>query len=352
MVLQKGVASMFRKRLLFTLILAATCLFSASLFGCGAVGNGSNGNGVNFPNGNGSTSEYTPMPLPTDDREPPNSAEVKPVIELPEIMIPIAAGIAVEENDQAIIDFSNKQDGYIMAKYLEDVDVNIRLLITVPDGIQYTYSLIPGRDFEAFPLSGGDGSYEIGVYKQVEGTRYAMVLSLTIDVELINEFAPFLRPNQFVNFNRSSDAVRKAAELTYGLDQDDVMEKVKAIYQFVITNIEYDIELAETVRTGYIPNIDEVLRRGKGICFDYAALMAAMLRSQGIPTKLVIGYTGDLYHAWISVYSAEEGWIDGIIFFDGNDWQLVDPTVAANIASTSLADFIGDGTHYTAKFFH
>ena len=35
-----------------------------------------------------------------------------------------------------------------------------------------------------------------------------------------------------------------------------------------------------------------------------------MLRSQRIPAKLEIGYSGDIYHAWISVYIKDIGWID------------------------------------------
>jgi len=315
------------------------------LAGCGVINGDRDNNGGTHSNGNNTESR--------EEKAQSQTAETKPIVELPEINLPIASGIDVEKNDQAIVDFSNMQDGYIMAKYLENSDMNIRLLITVPDGIQYTYSLIPGRDFEAFPLSGGDGVYEIGIFKQAEGTRYSMVLSKTIDVVLVDEFAPFLRPNQFVNFNQYSEAVIKAAELTRGLGEDAFVERVEAIYSFVISNIEYDVELAETVQTGYVPDIDEVLRLGKGICFDYAALMAAMLRSQGIPTKLVIGYTGELYHAWISVYSEESGWMDNIIFFDGQDWQLMDPTVGASVSSSSsLLDYIGDGTNYVAKFFY
>ena len=44
-----------------------------------------------------------------------------------------------------------------------------------------------------------------------------------------------------------------------------------------------------------------------------APLMAAMLRSQGIPTRLEIGYSKDAYHAWVSVYIEDIGWIDSII---------------------------------------
>ena len=337
---------MSQKRLFSAIMLTIVwLLFVVLLSGCGATDENAHG----ATNG---AIEQNSESHQTEEATPSQPAEEISAVELPEIDIPTAPGTAVAGNDQAVVDFSNMQDGYIMAKYIEDTDMQIRMLITVPDGITYTYTLIPGRDFEVFPLSGGDGTYEIGVYKQAEDGRYSTVLTTTIDVELVDEFAPFLRPNQFVNFDRYSDVVRKAAELTYGLEADDFMGRVEAIYQFVVSNIEYDIELAETVQTGYIPDVDEVLRRGKGICFDYAALMTAMLRSQGVPTKLVIGYTGELYHAWISVYSAESGWIDGAIFFDGHDWQLVDPTVAASVSSTSLMDFIGDGTNYTAKFFH
>lgn len=55
--------------------------------------------------------------------------------------------------------------------------------------------------------------------------------------------------------------------------------------------------------------------------------MTAMLRSQDIPTKLVVGYTGNLYHAWINVYLEGQGWVDNIIYFDGTSWKLMDPTL-------------------------
>ena len=50
-----------------------------------------------------------------------------------------------------------------------------------------------------------------------------------------------------------------------------------------------------------------LLEKKSGICFDYAALMTGMLRSQGVPCKLVVGYAGTVYHAWISVWTAEHG---------------------------------------------
>lgn len=168
---------------------------------------------------------------------------------------------------------------------------------------------------------------------------------------LKDELVPFLRPNQYVNYTEDSQAVALAAELTAGMT--DNLEKVKTIYDYVVQNISYDRLLAAKVQSGYLPDIDQVLAKKKGICFDYAALMSAMLRSQEVPTKLVVGYTGSVYHAWINVYSEEEGWIDAAIYFDGQEWKLMDPTFASsNNSSQAIMKYIGNGANYQAKYLY
>jgi len=269
---------------------------------------------------------------------------------IPAIPVATAPGLLVEENNKAAIDFSNKTDGYVMVKFHGKSNREIRALITSPDETEYTFRLTPGGDFEVFPLSGGDGEYTIRVFEQVDGTKYALVVMTTIDVALSDEFAPFLRPNQYVNFSRESEVVRKAAQLTS--DADGLMDTIGAIFNFVISNIDYDYDLAATVQSGYLPDLDHVLARGMGICFDYAAVMTAMLRSQGIPTMLVIGFADEAYHAWISVYSEETGWIDELIFFDGFNWRFLDPTFSATGDATDVAEYIGSGAHYHAKLLY
>ena len=269
--------------------------------------------------------------------------------------IPEASGLLVEKNQNAEVDFSNTADGYVMVRFIRPTEMNLRVQITGPSGVVYTYFLNQRGDFEVFPLSDGDGAYTVGVFEQIEGNKFATAIKVEIDVALTDEFAPFLRPNQYINFNRESAIVRKAAELVGGVS--GFFEKVNAIYTFVINNITYDIAFAEAVlaggHIGYISDIDDVLARGKGICLDYAALMTGMLRSQGIPTKLVVGYAGDVYHAWISVFSAETGWVNNIITFDGNDWNLMDPTFASSgNQSAEVMQFIGDGANYRAMFFY
>ncbi len=102
-----------------------------------------------------------------------------------------------------------------------------------------------------------------------------------------------------------------------------------------------------------VHDIVKINDTGKGICLDYASLMTALLRSQGVPAKLVVGYAGSAYHAWISVYLAETGWLDGVIFFDGNSWKRMDPTFASSgNRSEEIMRFIENNSNYTIKYLY
>ena len=106
------------------------------------------------------------------------------------------------------------------------------------------------------------------------------------------------------------------------------------------------------MQSGYLPDVDDVLASQTGICFDYAAVMASMLRCERIPTRLEVGYMDDVYHAWISTYIKDIGWIDNIIEFDGNEWKLMDPTLAAENSEEAAEKYIGDGSNYTVKYYY
>ena len=257
-----------------------------------------------------------------------------------------APGFAEERNEQAVVDYSNVSEGYVMVQYLQETEHRVRAQVQMPTE-KYTYDLRPG-DWAALPLSDGDGEYRVSVYENIDGDRYAQVLSCGFTVELANEFLPFLRPNQFVDYCMAPNAVATAELLTS--ESTDMLEKVASVYNFVVNWLSYDKEQAATVQSGYVPVIDDVLARRQGICFDYAALMTGMLRSSGIPCKLVVGYAGTVYHAWISVWVEGEGWIDNIIHFNGTEWQMMDPTFASTAGKKDAAAYAGDGTNYSPKF--
>lgn len=260
----------------------------------------------------------------------------------------VASGQQVKSNDQGTLDYSNSRDGYVMLKYNKATNKTIKAQVESPNKRTYTYTL-RAQKYEALPLTEGNGSYKISLLLNISGNSYAIAMSETIDVVLSSQFAPYLRPNQYVNFKASTKVVKKAAKITKGCKTD--LAKVKKVYKYVIKTFKYDKKLAKNVKVGYLPNLDKVYKKKKGICFDYAATMTAMLRSQGVPTKLVIGYTGNAYHAWINAYSKKKGWIAGAIYFDGKKWKLMDPTFASTgKSSKSIMKYIGNGRNYKAKY--
>ena len=265
-------------------------------------------------------------------------------------LYPSATGKLIKKNASVTIDYSNTKDGYVMVKWTGEA-VKVALQVTGPNNAEkYTYYLRTDGNYDVIPLSDGSGTYKFVVCKNVSGTKYASVLSASISVKLGDSLAPFLRPNQYVDYSAGSEAVGLARELVK--DKTDTLGKVQAVYNWVVTNLTYDYDKARTVKSGYLPDVDKVMAEKKGICFDYSALMSAMLRSQGVPVKLVVGYTSTgEYHAWINVWSEESGWMNSVIYFDGSSWKLMDPTFASTgNQSKSIMEYIGNTANYKERF--
>lgn len=287
------------------------------------------------------------------------SAETKPAAETAAMMeigdnevplaafVPQASGTTTYENGKVTLDVSNSGQGYCMIKYTGSVS-KIKVQIT-KGSVVYTYDLNARSSYETFPFSEGNGSYSIKVYENVSGNQYSQAFSREVQVNLANAYSPFLYPNQYVNFTAGSAAVQVGAQLA--ASAPDQIGIVTSVYEYVVNNLTYDTAKANSVSSGYLPDVDQVLAARSGICFDYAALMTAMLRSQEIPTKLVVGYTGNVYHAWINVYIQNVGWVDNFIYFDGQNWQLMDPTFASTgKQSDSVKQYIGNQANYQAKY--
>lgn len=265
----------------------------------------------------------------------------------PKCLIPAPGGEKVLDGGDIIIDVTNSKEGYFYVIYHGDND-DVKMQIACNDGITYTY--IIGKGDTVVPLTQGDGTYNVVVYEGMGNKQYSALFADEVEVTLDKEYSPYLYPNYYVNFDKDSEAVALGKELATGCTSD--LEVIGKVYDYVIENITYDHDEALNVASDYVPDIDEILDTKKGICFDYASLMASMLRSQRIPTRLEVGYAGDAYHAWITTYIEDIGWINGIIQFDGADWTLMDPTFAANADSKTLEQFLGDGNNYTTKYIY
>lgn len=264
------------------------------------------------------------------------------------LLIPEAPGEAVAGNDYAELDWSNADEGYIQVRY-DGPALKAKVQILDPTGLTYIYTVYPG-DLGVLPLTGGPGLYNVTVMENAFDDFYAVAFKTELEAEVADEFRPYLYPNQYVWYTADSRVFALGRELS-DRSADDIAY-VQNVYEYVTENIVYDRELAANVPVDYLPDVDRTIETGKGICLDYASLMTALLRSQGIPAKLVVGWSGTQYHAWISVYLKETGWVDGAFFFDGVNWSRLDPTIAAGNRGTTVKDYVNNSSNYIERFFY
>lgn len=148
-------------------------------------------------------------------------------------------------------------------------------------------------------FSWGDGAYTVELFENVSGKKYSAEGKVTLNVQLDDPYAPFLSPNQYVCYDENTEAVQMSYQLCEGLtDEKEIFETIRA---YMRSHYAYDYDKAGSVQSGTLPDIDGCYESKKGICQDLAAVAACMLRVQGIPTRLVVGYVGRTYHAWNSV---------------------------------------------------
>lgn len=295
-------------------IFIAVLILCLSLSGCGSSGNSS--------------------------AEPPSYSPLK-------VLIPESPGKKTIGYSPLILDISNINQGYLTARS-ESEDQKMNVQLTAEDKVVYSYFINPGEN-AVIPFTDGSGTYQVCCYQQVSSSQYAALFADTLNVKLDNEFLPFLYPNQYVNFSPDSQASKLALSIVPE-DTSDV-NALQALYDYVVKNVSYDYDLAENVDAGYLPDVDRTLKTGKGICFDYASLMTAMLRNRDIPCKLQIGYAGSIKHAWIDVYIRSRGWVDKAIEFSGESWSRLDPTFDSNSEDKeTIQEYVKDSDNYIVQF--
>lgn len=229
--------------------------------------------------------------------------------------------------------------GAVVIRYDVQPGVRTKLMITKGQD-KYTYELSADKPQETFPLQMGNGEYTVSVLEQVSGTRYKLVEEAAVTLHLTNDSKVFLNSVQNVNWSDGDQAVQLAKKLTGSLQSDE--EKVQAVYEYIIGTIKYDHALASSELTGYLPDNNRTISGQQGMCYDYASLFASMLRSIGIPTKLVMGTSEyvEVYHAWNEVY------LNG-------QWVTIDTTVDASWRSSGDGfKMIKDASRYMADKFY
>lgn len=211
------------------------------------------------------------------------------------------------------IDASTANVGYVTAGYIGDNPTYNRLKFQVRCGDgEYNYDL--GFEPTQFPVNMGNGSYIFRIMENCGGNMYQQVMSTRKAVRLRSAFVPYTVPNKYCNYSTDGPCARMAKYVCASCKTEG--EAFDAIVKWVAKYMKYDSDKERELSKskGYVPNPDRSFKERKGICFDYASMTAAMLRSVSIPCKVVTGYiNGSTYHSWVLAH------VDG-------SWKRRDPT--------------------------
>jgi hypothetical protein len=155
-----------------------------------------------------------------------------------------------------------------------------------------------------------------GEVKYLEYDLSASTKRSDIPADLVQKYT---KPTHY--WPQSASIIAQAKKLRD--DNAPVINTVKATYQFVIDKLSYN---SDKVKFNIRQGADKALANPtNAVCLEYADLMIALLRAEGIPARMPVGYAysgnlkesttvSDSLHAWVEAY------VPGI------GWMTVDPT--------------------------
>jgi transglutaminase-like putative cysteine protease len=128
------------------------------------------------------------------------------------------------------------------------------------------------------------------------------------------EVAQYLLPSPYVPYSLE---IQKFAEDCF-VPGDTLWNASNALMKKIFTSLEFKPGFT-TVNTP----VETVVKLKKGVCQDFAHLMIACLRNQGVAARYVSGYLetfpppgkeklvgSDASHAWVAVYFPGIGWVE------------------------------------------
>ncbi len=212
---------------------------------------------------------------------PPGSKEVR-------VWVPYPA----ENSHQKLL--SSRMEGLLEPSLEEDAEHNNKYLY---------YKL----------KSPSQSSIEISQDYEVERSEYVNKAGDKGERELMpegpQELKGLLEPNKLVTI--SPKIKEMAASITEG--KLAVMDKAKAIYDYVYSNVSYN----KTIPGWGQGDTERVCVIKAGNCTDFHSLFISLARASGIPTRFIIGFplpkTADgkiaSYHCWAEFYEPSLGWV-------------------------------------------
>ncbi len=212
----------------------------------------------------------------------------------------------------------NKANATIQKIYLEPVDTEILFGLPLITAIETNSRVISIDETNA-------------IYVPMKKNKQFFYTVYSIDEQV---YSGFLEKK----YLQLPEGINKVKELARNIVRGKVktFDKAMAIEKHLKEKYSYTLAVPEPPG-GMNPIEDFLFRTRKGYCEHYATAMVLMLRSVGIPSRIVTGFYGgeiNSYGGYIMVrQSNAHSWVEAVI---DNKWIRFDPTPAISIEKPSI----------------
>lgn len=115
-------------------------------------------------------------------------------------------------------------------------------------------------------------------------------------------------------------------------------DSLRTLYRWIFENFKY-----QSGQTDISTPIADVVKKRRGVCQDFAHLMLAILRSNGIPARYVSGYIEaydpEKTDATMVGAAASHAWVE--VYLPGGTWWGLDPTNNQSVGERHIEVAVG-----------
>ena len=202
---------------------------------------------------------------------------------------------------------------------MEPVGMNLFFLASVPESLEGNYRMLAVDDGGAvFDL---DPEHPVNRYQAASDISQAGARELRTAG---NVYPPDVAASNLGLRSVDARIPRLAQQITASADNN--YDKAIALETYLRTHFGYSLKLPRTVPHDPLANF--LFERKQGHCEYFASSMAVMLRTLGIPSRVVNGFrTGefnDLTSQYVVRASNAHSWVEA--YFPGYGWVAFDPT--------------------------
>lgn len=211
-----------------------------------------------------------------------------------------------------------------------ETSTKLRMMISVGESEQIT---LPSSDFQAVEQSVAN-SLIVTLTRPV-----AAESDSTPNVTLQKQQRPDRRFSQSSHWLNSHDDYVRRMAVTGGGAVSDPHEKCRRLTSYVSSHLRLSA-FSTSLRPA-----SEVVKSKQGDCTEYSVLLAACMRSEGVPARVAVGFAYVPNPASFVPHMWTEAWIDGKwIPFDATLGIEVNPLTRLKVNDSDLSDRNMNGT--------